>query len=194
MYHIHNEGNKGELIFYNEDNYALFKSKMRKYIVPYCDLVSYCLLPNSFDLMIHANALTGKEVKIGVVKMSLFSAGIKKLLSSYTQALNKIRINNGSIFRQNTKCQLLDEDLKTSTEFTFHYIHQLPVMTGVVRGMGEWKHSSYNNYFNGTRTGLFDVVRGRKMLDARGISCRAKLKAAMISRNGYLKLFQIRKY
>ena len=187
MYHIHNEGNKGELIFYNEDNYELFKSKVRKYLVPYCDLVSYCLLPNSFDLMIHANALTEKEVRIGVVKMSLFSEGIKNLLSSYTKSLNRFHLTTGSIFRQNTKCLLLDEDNNVSSRGMFHYIHQLPVMMGVVNNVKEWRYSSHNDYFGSVRSNLFNVTAGRKLLEARGIQCRPGVGAEKMTNHKFLR-------
>lgn len=48
MYHIYNEGNNKQEIFLSPDNYLYFLWKMRAYLLPFGQLISWCLLPNCF--------------------------------------------------------------------------------------------------------------------------------------------------
>src|SRR6056297_2901719 len=49
-YHIYNRSN--ELIFTETDNYVYFLKKLRELILPYVNILAYCLLPNHFHLML----------------------------------------------------------------------------------------------------------------------------------------------
>jgi putative transposase len=51
-YHLYNRSNNNELIFLSEDNYIYFLKKYRKYVVPYCTTVAYCLMPTHFHFLI----------------------------------------------------------------------------------------------------------------------------------------------
>ena len=52
-YHIINRKNRGDRIFFYEDNYRLFIEKLSKYTELYdITIHSYCLMPNHFHLQL----------------------------------------------------------------------------------------------------------------------------------------------
>ena len=53
LYHVFNQGNNRDLIFFNDRNYRYFIEKIKQYILPYADILAWCLLPNHFHLMIY---------------------------------------------------------------------------------------------------------------------------------------------
>ena len=53
-YHVYNRSN--EMLFYNRENYLFFLRKIRNHILPYADVLSYCLMPNHFHFILTVNA------------------------------------------------------------------------------------------------------------------------------------------
>ena len=53
IYHIYNRGNNSQNIFFTRDNYLFFLEKIRKHILPYADVLAWCLMPNHFHLMVY---------------------------------------------------------------------------------------------------------------------------------------------
>ena len=58
LFHIYNQGNNQRPLFYSNDNYRFFLWKMRAYLLPFGDLVSYCLMPNHFHLQFFVKKTT----------------------------------------------------------------------------------------------------------------------------------------
>jgi len=48
IFHIYNQGNNRRQLFYSDDNYAYFLWKMKMYLLPFGDMISWCLMPNHF--------------------------------------------------------------------------------------------------------------------------------------------------
>lgn len=158
IYHVYNRGNNRQRLFYERENYLLFLQKVRKYVVPQCDILAYCLMPNHFHFLIHANKTTVKTYRSSSVrikkllaprpKMSRFSKGLQLLLSSYAKAMNTRYSRNGSLFRQNTKWKRTSDEL-FSFDYSlpcFQYIHYNPVSAGLVEIPEAWEFSSYREY------------------------------------------------
>jgi putative transposase len=57
IYHVYNQGNNQQRIFFNYDNQILFLDKIRKHILPYADVLAWCLMPNHFHIMIYVNRI-----------------------------------------------------------------------------------------------------------------------------------------
>lgn len=55
LYHIYNQGNNRQRIFFCRENYLFFLKKIECHILPYADILSWCLMPNHFHLMVHVN-------------------------------------------------------------------------------------------------------------------------------------------
>ncbi len=48
LFHIYNQGNNKQDIFFSDENYRFFLWKMKAFLLPFGDLVSFCLMPNHF--------------------------------------------------------------------------------------------------------------------------------------------------
>lgn len=145
LYHIYNRGNNKGPIFFKPENYLYFLKKVRKYILPFCDILSYCLMPNHFDFLINSDKRTVGIKSIGGIEKNVFSESIRNLLSSYTRGINKQNNSTGSLFQQNTKARLLTKEHFYALN-CFHYIHQMPMKEGLVKKMEDWPYSSFNDY------------------------------------------------
>ena len=65
IYHIYNQGNNRQLIFFCRDNYLFFLKKMREHLLPYVDILAWCLMPNHFHWMVHV-----REVEIDITDIT----------------------------------------------------------------------------------------------------------------------------
>lgn len=129
IYHVFNRGNNKQPIFLKPENYQYFLLGVEKHLNPVCDILAWCLMPNHFHLLIHANANSTSIIKNGGFIGQKFSQGIKQLLSSYTKAINKKEKRTGSLFQQNTKAVCVTSG-HHNVETAFHYIHQNPLKAG----------------------------------------------------------------
>jgi len=159
IYHIYNQGNNRQKIFFNRENYLFFLKKLSKHILPYADVLAWCLMPNHFHLMV---ALSDR-VNLSSSHPVTINNSIAIMLRSYTRAINIQQARTGSLFREGTKAvwlgsiegekmksqnrnalgtevaQNLDEEqLKTC----FRYIHENPVKTGLAYQIIDWEFSS----------------------------------------------------
>jgi putative transposase len=173
IYHIYNQGNNKQQIFFTRDNYLFFLKKIREYILPFSDVLAWCLLPNHFHLMIYVN-----EVKLNFIHGSInhsrtLNQSVAIILRSYTRAINLQENRTGSLFRESSKAKCLttiseltptylnsafgtflniDITELSYVQVCFEYIHQNPVKAGLVNKPEEWEFSSYKNII-GTRNG-----------------------------------------
>jgi putative transposase len=135
IYHIYNQGNNKQKIFFSRDNYLFFLKKLKIYVLPYADILAWCLMPNHFHLMVYVHTLElaksesdkrdslthseaiSPDFEINENKDSLskretifvskrdFNQSIGLLMRSYTQAINKKNLNSGSLFRKHCKAE-----------------------------------------------------------------------------------------
>ena len=89
IYHIYNRGNDKQVIFFNDGNYIYFLQKVRKYIVPHCNVLAYVLMPNHFHFLIHADERTEILLSDPPIARNVLSEGVRLLLSAYTKGINK---------------------------------------------------------------------------------------------------------
>jgi putative transposase len=118
IYHIYNQGNNRQKIFFDRENYLYFLRKVKTYILPYADIIAWCLMPNHFHFMVLVNEI---ELEIGddvaethpmtpshrMSKKRSLNNSIAILLRSYTRAIQKQGLIKGSLFRQKTKAECI---------------------------------------------------------------------------------------
>ncbi len=121
LYHIFNQGNNSQKIFFERENYLFFLRKIRTYILPYADIFAWCLMPNHFHLMVLVNEVElnvgGSDSEgfassetlalSGTVRNRTLNQSIGLLLRSYTSAINKQQKRTGSLFRKQTKAECI---------------------------------------------------------------------------------------
>ncbi|RZT97496.1 putative transposase [Ancylomarina subtilis] len=168
IYHILNQGNNRRKIFFKRDNYLYFIKKIRTHILPYADIIAWCLMPNHFHLMVHVN---NTEITVnpntGNEKLRSINSSIAIMLHSYTRAINKVENTSGSLFRARTKAYCLDKiesadhvwysdngismiNTDHSTRYhlqtCFNYIHNNPSAAKLVECNTDWEFSSAIDY------------------------------------------------
>lgn len=165
IYHLYNQGNNRGLIFFRKENYHYFQQKLAKHILPFADLLAWCLMPNHFHLMI---AIQKKNEPYQL------NNSIAVMLRSYTRAINFQEKRTGALFREGTKAEFLDsiESGKLKRENSsnrvtsshpvtgylvneeeylhtcFNYILNNPVKAGLVRQISDWEFSSFQEINN----------------------------------------------
>ena len=123
IYHIYNQGNNKQLLFFKRENYLFFLQKIRKYIHPYGSILAWCLMPNHFHLMVEVNKIAinpGDGVAFNLsdgvtlshpvtTKLRILNDSIGIMLRSYTRAINIQENRTGNLFREETKAICLNE-------------------------------------------------------------------------------------
>lgn len=123
----------GKPFFFSDDNYQFFIWKMRTYLLPFGNFVSYCLMPNHFHWQFYvrqtvvdrmkywqhvdqveylrrqhkykkqARPVERKRVRQPHLTTINLNDAIGTLLKSYSKAINKQRDWTGHVFREATK-------------------------------------------------------------------------------------------
>jgi len=146
LFHIYNRGNNKQKIFFSHRNYIYFLNKVKINLLSYCSLLAYCLMPNHFHFLIYSDKRTIGTKLIGDKQKNIFSEGLRTLLSSYTQAINKQNGSTGSLFQQNTKVKAIIQGGANYDLTCLHYIHQNPIAAKLVKKMEDWPYSSFSEY------------------------------------------------
>jgi putative transposase len=169
VYHIYNRGNNSQTIFFNDVNYQQFLRKIQNELSPCCELLSYCLMPNHFHLMIQATDSSCREIPTyGGKPMQMLARKIGLLLSSYSQQMNRQNGTTGSLFQQKTKAKCISAPETGQTTLRrgptvsassyiincMHYIHQNPLRAKLVTRLEDWKYSSFAEYAGLLKPGL----------------------------------------
>lgn len=182
VYHIYNQGNNRQRIFFNKGNYIFFLRKIKENVLPFADILAWCLMPNHFHLIVYVkqveiNVEVGSTDRVTlshpVRNVRTFNDSIAIMLRSYTRAINKQENRSGALFRQSTQAECITKpygitpsfyDLQSGTiinthdpekeypQICFNYIHQNPVKAKLVQHAEEWEFSSYRDYI-GIREG-----------------------------------------
>ena len=160
-YHVYNRSN--QTVFKTKENYYYFLRKFRDYILPYTDVIAWCLMPNHFHFMLcpNINAVANVNEK-HLVNTQVLSKQFGTFLSSYTKGFNKENNRKGSLFAHNTKAKQLNEVSKhlggsiqlpqNYATTCFRYIHNNPVNDCLEQNITDWEFSSYKD-FAGNRAG-----------------------------------------
>lgn len=145
LYHIYNRGNQKQIIFFNDENYLFFLKKMRKELTPYCDILSYCLMPNHFHWLVRIKSnYSSDDFESSDELNHPLSKGIAVLLRSYTRAIQKQENFTGSLFQQKTKSKDIIDERQLLT--CASYIYQNPIRAKLVSKMESWQFSSFKDY------------------------------------------------
>jgi putative transposase len=78
LFHIYNRGNNSQTIFFTRDNYLFFLEKMKNYLLPFGNLLAWCLIPNHFHLMMEVTnvSITFTRIRHGLLPGSQYSQGL----------------------------------------------------------------------------------------------------------------------
>ena len=164
LYHIFNQGNNREKVFYTEKDYVLFMNYFRKSVYLYCSTLAWCLMPNHFHFLIYSTEESARAIKLGNIFSTQLSNAFRVLQTSYAQHVNYRENRTGSLFRQKAKAKNLDEGSELYALTAFHYIHQNPLKAGLVNDLEEWPYSSYIDYADWNDGSLCDKELAEQLI------------------------------
>ncbi|RQD76946.1 MAG: transposase, partial [Candidatus Syntrophonatronum acetioxidans] len=103
-------------------------------------LLAYCLMSNHVHMLLKE----GKE-EIGNF--------IRRVAVGYAQYYNRNHGRTGHLFQNRYQSEPVNDDKYLLV--VFRYIHQNPLKAGIVKNIGDYKWSSYNDYLN-NKKGITD--------------------------------------
>ncbi len=183
IYHIYNRGNNRQKIFFKEENYDFFLKKVKKELLPYCEILAYCLMPNHFHFLVVAKeegcylsddskSSDKYDSKSSDKFLQPLSRKIGTLLSSYTRAINIQENRIGSLFQQKAKAKCLTHQMTSSrlmsrdyAQTCFHYIHQNPLVAGLVDKMEHWPYSSFEEYCRKRNGSICNITLAKELVN-----------------------------
>jgi REP element-mobilizing transposase RayT len=163
-FHIFNQGNNQETLFYEVEDYREFLKFFKKFVFPHAKILAYCLMPNHFHFLIHATEDSTKIKRVGNIDLCALSNGFRLLQSNYAQYINKKHNRSGSLFRQKTKAKSMLDGDEYYEFIAFQYIHQNPLKAGLVTRMENWEYSSFSDYCDPGKESFCDRELAYKLI------------------------------
>ncbi|XWN36673.1 MAG: transposase [Balneola sp.] len=156
IYHLFNQGNNKEQLFFERENYLYFLKKVEKHLIPHVNILAWCLMPNHYHFLFQVKpSYDSSDNPENMNKIGPLNRAVGTLQSSYTQSINKKLNRSGSLFRSRAKAKSLYQESKNHDYYglnCFLYIHQNPVRANLVANLEDWEFSSYQDY-SGLRNG-----------------------------------------
>lgn len=168
IYHVYNHANARDNMFNDPANYDRFIQCCKVHIWPVAEIISYCLMPNHFHLVIkvrneadvrlaikrknEANSIRvrGKGIRLKpLITMSPEDFVIKSFSNCFNAYAKYFNIRNdrrGSLFLKSFKRKLVND--KNYLRQLYLYIHMNPVKHGFRKEVGKWRYCSYSNVFH----------------------------------------------
>ncbi len=150
-YHFYNRGNNREKVFFESENYLYFLKGLRKYMLPFVEVIAYCLMPTHYHVLGRIKPVketetsevlkTSEVLSSEVLTSSAISNAMMKFIVSYTKAINKRFDRVGTLFQG----QFHGKPIETYSHLLTLclYIHANPVKDGLVFLPEEWQFSNY---------------------------------------------------
>ena len=152
LYHLYNQGNNRRNIFFSEGDFRTFINISKDRLLPFADVLAWCLMPNHFHLLIRPTEAGLIPKKVGNLTSTGIANGMRLLQSQYGQFLNSRMGWSGSVFRQKAKWMEMTTILHSTV--CFRYIHQNPIRSQLVLQAENWPFSSLHLYSNGIDDGF----------------------------------------
>jgi putative transposase len=161
-YHILSRAVGSEKLFKEEDNYRYFLEQYQNKVGQVAEIMAYCLIPNHFHFMVRIKS--EEEIKLVFEKSKpgkiyqpdlcpdFIMERFSNWLNGYSRAFNIKFKRKGSLFIDYLRRVEIEHDGQFSA--TLFYIHKNPVHHGLVKGIGDWKWSSYKTFLSHSPTKL----------------------------------------
>ena len=155
FYHLYNRGINRQEVFFTAANYHFFLQLIHQHLTDYCNVLTYALLPNHFHLIIEIKGSLMQKDKVmdDEEPGNLFINQFRRLLISYTMAINKQEKRSGSLFDSRYKRLLIESE--EYLKYLVFYCHFNPEKHGLTRDFTNYSFSSYNAYVSGKPTQIY---------------------------------------
>lgn len=165
IYHIYNQGNNQETIFKDDKDYINFLRRFRDRVLPYAEVICYCLMPNHYHFLVYTNESSVETIQLGSLETQALQNCFRLLNSGYANEFNNKYQRTGSLFRQKTKFKSLIDNHSDYPFVCFNYIHQNPMRAGLVKKMEDWQFSSFQDFLGERNGTLCNFELASQLLD-----------------------------
>lgn len=192
FYYIYNHAIGKENFFETDADYLWFLNKLKKYVVPLCDVYSFCLMSNHFHLVLRIKSES--EIKNILNKLNTGRLSVEKkmekneaylsnavsqqignLFNAYAKYFNYTYQRKGTLFTRAFRRKWVESE--DYLRQLICYVHQNPVEAGCVMTPKEWKYSSYKAIVSKSETlvcrkeviDYFDTVENFAFCNSRSI-------------------------
>ena len=132
FYHVLSRGNERREIFYNRADYARFLETLGRMVERFqVEVHGYVLMPNHFHLLVRT-------------RQANLSRALQWLGVSYSVWFNKKHDRCGHVFQGRFKSFVIEDERYLCALIL--YIHGNPLRAKLVKGLGEYRWSSYRGY------------------------------------------------
>ncbi len=143
IYHIYNRGNNHQDVFFREEDYIMFLKNLKLYLLDYCELYAFALLPNHYHLLLKVNYN---------IERFAFNKQISKVILSYTNRINFKYNRIGNLFQ--CRFRRIKIENEHYLKRLVYYIHYNPQKHDIVADFRSYKFCSYKTYLSSTPTNL----------------------------------------
>ncbi len=132
IYHIMLRGINQQAIFNDEEDYQKFLEVLKDCkAISVFEIYAYCLMNNHIHILIKVEKETLAQI-------------VKRIGVRYVYWYNWKYYRRGHLFQDRFKSEPVEDDSYFLT--VLRYIHQNPIKAGIIKQLGEYKYSSFNEY------------------------------------------------
>ncbi len=88
IFHIYNQGNNRRQIFFSAENYEFFLWKMKAYLIPFGDIIAWCLMPNHFHWLFNVNH---KSIERQILRDNIDKIELARRIQKYGQKAQPVK-------------------------------------------------------------------------------------------------------
>lgn len=152
VYHAYSRGNKGEVIFLDDDDRRLFLAIVADVCLKTrTRVLAYCLMSNHFHLLVE-------------IALASLETIMRRVLCRFSRTMNRKYKRYGHVFQARYKAKLCLGDRYYRK--LLPYIHHNPVKAAMVENAVDWPWSSAHQFEGAIRSSLVDVERALSYLTA----------------------------
>ncbi|MFO8128876.1 MAG: hypothetical protein R6T99_03115 [Bacteroidales bacterium] len=139
-YHIYNRAVRDNTLFYTESDMIIFLRKFRKFVMPYLNVLGFCLLPNHFHLIVKTVDSNDSQHF-----PSLISEQFRKLFISHAVDINREEIREGTLFERPYRRIRIESE--NYLKYLLFYVHYNPEKHNIAYKFQDYRYSSYSLCF-----------------------------------------------
>lgn len=140
LYHVYNRGTNGENLFTTDGHFTHFLALYVRHVVPHCETLAYCLMPNHLHLAIHVRG--NVSITEGSHHGRRTSQALGNLFNAYAKSINGATKRTGSLFEHPFHRKPVLNEAYLIRLVT--YIHKNPQRHEFVDDFRSWPWSSYH--------------------------------------------------
>jgi REP element-mobilizing transposase RayT len=181
VYHAYSRGNKGEVIFLDDDDRRLFLAIVADVCLKTrTRVLAYCLMSNHFHLLLE-------------IALASLETVMRRVLCRFSRTMNRKYKRYGHVFQARYKAKLCLGDRYYRK--LLPYIHHNPVEAAMVEKAVDWPWSSARQFEGPIRSSLVDVNRALSYLAAEGAEARRLYAEGMRAPDdGFEPVYDQRRY